>query len=119
METDKEGIVVATLTEKKVLTLGTIQSITHELEVLLGFANKSKKLVVNFAEVEFMTTTMIGALMRFDEQATNRNIRYAFCALQLQMMQVLTISQLRRHFPIRRDVTSACRFVKTEDESCR
>ena len=78
------------------------QQITEIKDVLIPAVKKSegKKMILNFAEVEFMSSAFLGLLVRLHKKACELNCQLQLRNLNNKIFKVFQITQLIKVFDI-------------------
>ncbi|MBI5759045.1 MAG: STAS domain-containing protein [Planctomycetales bacterium] len=85
-------------------------SIIAELrEELRSLVDESKKILLDFANVDYLSSEFLGTLITFDKQAKSASCRVRFCNLRADILEVFQITKLDRLFTIHKDRESALR----------
>ena len=100
----KEDILVVYFTDAKILDEARIQQIGKELMEKGEEAGKSesKKMLLNFQGVQFMSSAMIGKLVLLNKKSKAANLILKFCAISPNVLEVFKITRLNKVFDIRR-----------------
>ncbi|HUG68513.1 MAG TPA: STAS domain-containing protein [Pirellulaceae bacterium] len=98
------GVVRGSFTSTEVTGDEMIQQAGRELMDVVDAAAETKKLVLSFKGVEFMSSAMIGKLVLLNKKAKSRGVQIKFCDIGLNVLQVFIITRLNKEFRIiRRD----------------
>jgi anti-sigma B factor antagonist len=85
-------------------------SIIAELrEELRSLVDESKKILLDFANVDYLSSEFLGTLITFDKHAKAESCRVRFCNLRADIFEVFQITKLDRLFTIHKDRESALR----------
>lgn len=90
-----DGVVVVTFLDTKILEEQRITQIGKELLDYLARAAEEKKLLVNFAGVEFMSSAMIGQLVVLNRRAQAAKVDLKFCEIAPQLYEVFKLMRLK------------------------
>ena len=99
-------VAVVRFTHRSLLGPELIENIAAELGRAveeLGF----RKLVLNFANVESMTTAMVGKLVSLQQKAEKLKGRLVLCQISPFLLEIFKILNLTRSFTILRDEQAA------------
>jgi len=103
-----EDVLVVYFTDAKILELARIQQIGKELMELVAHAGaSSKKMIVNFQGVQFMSTSMIGKLVVLDKKTRAGDINLKLCQIGTNVLEVFKITRLEKVFDIHPDEEKA------------
>ena len=84
----------------------SIQELAQELFHLLE-VDKRKKLVLNFAAVDFLSSSALGKLITLEKKVKGHNGQMKLCSIRPQIYEVFVITKLNRLFDIRKDEADA------------
>lgn len=90
---------VATLTYEKILEEADIQAIENTLIPLID-QNPGIKLVLDFKEVQFLSSAVLGLLIRISKKIYESNGQLKLCNINDKIFQVFTITRLDRIFDV-------------------
>ena len=74
-----EDVLVVYFTDAKILDEARIAQIGKELMEMAASASNSKKMVLNFQGVQFMSSAMIGKLVLLNKKCKTDNVNLKFC----------------------------------------
>lgn len=77
-----------------------IQQVGRELLELVESATETKKLLLSFKGVQFMSSALIGKLVLLNKAAKNRGVQLKFCDLSPNVLEVFKITRLDKMFRI-------------------
>ena len=104
---DKEDVVVVSFNHAKILDDASIQQIGQQFRNLSLQAAAHRKLLLDFSRVEFMSSAMIGQIMKLHKQCKQDKIRLALCNICPNIMQVFKITGLTKVLEIHPDGAKA------------
>lgn len=104
---DSGDVVVVDIRTAKLVDETVIREIGKEFGGLPLEAAAGRKLVMNFQNVEFMSSVMIGHLVKLNRQCKADKIRLKLCSIRPEILEVFTITKLNKVFDICNDETSA------------
>ncbi|MBI3463081.1 MAG: STAS domain-containing protein [Planctomycetes bacterium] len=107
--TDKEDVVVVTFNQAQILDEGTIRQIGSEFLNLTTQAAAERKLLLNFSGVTFMSSAMLGQIMKLSKQAKQDKIDLKLSDISPNIMEVFKILNL----------TKVLSIYKTEAEALK
>lgn len=93
---DKNDVVVVSFRQVKILDEGTIREISEEFGKLTLEASADRKLLLNFQKVEFMSSSMIGLIIRLSKQCKNDKIQLRLCSISANIMEVFELMRLNK-----------------------
>ena len=99
-------VTVVDFQEARLLEAQQIEAIGRELFRLVDEMDR-KKLVLDFAKVQFLASAAIGMLMNLHKKTTANKGTFVICSLRRELMKVFEIMQLTKVF----------KFAANEDEA--
>ncbi len=106
MTNEVGDVTVVHFRDQKIIEDLSIQELGQELFQLVE-AEKRRKLVLNFANVEFLSSGALGKLITLDKKVKTHNGQLRLCAIRPQIYEVFVITKLHRLFDIRGDEADA------------
>jgi len=101
--TRTEGdVLIAYFQDVRIIDETRIQSLGQELNELVG-NSETKKIVLNFRNVSFMSSAMIGKLIQFGKKCKSIDVQLRFCNINENIEQVFTLMKLEKVFHIDKD----------------
>jgi anti-sigma B factor antagonist len=88
-----------TFEDEQILEEGQIREIQQSLEPVIE-KNKDNQLVLNFANVKFMTSAMLGLLVRIHKRVGERDGKLELRNLDKNLKKLFEITQLTKIFNI-------------------
>ena len=98
--------VIATLTDEKILEDDQIQALEGSFMPLIE-QNKHIHLVVDFSNVKFLTSSVLGLLIRISKKVYEQEGKLRLCAIDPKIMEVFRITRLDKIFEIYADQDKA------------
>lgn len=95
-------VTVVNFRDQKIIEDLRIQELGQELFQLVE-GDKRKKLVLNFATVDFLSSAALGKLITLDRKVKANNGVLKLCNIRPEIYEVFAITKLNRLFDIRRD----------------
>ena len=92
-------ITIVSFMDKKILDEANIQDIGDELFALVDERYKIK-LVLNFENVEFLSSAALGKLITLNKKVKNENGALRLCGIRPQILEVFRITKLNKLFQI-------------------
>ena len=88
-------VLVVYFTESRILNQTTIQQIGAELEKM---ANRAEwgKLLLNFSDVRFMSSAMLGKLIKLNKKCKQENTHLKLCCIPEEIMEVFKLMRLHK-----------------------
>ena len=85
--------------DKKILDEAKIAELRESLEPIVE-KNGAGRMLLNFANVEFMTSAMLGLLVRLNKKVRERGGKLELCNVNPSIRKVFEITQLTKVFDI-------------------
>jgi anti-sigma B factor antagonist len=104
--TDKNGIQVVNFLDRKILDESNIVEIANDLFDLVE-KNKGIKLCLNFANVQYLSSTVLGKLITLNTRVNEDTGKLVLCCIRPQILEVFKITKLTKLFDICDDETTA------------
>ena len=104
---DRGEVVMVTFTQARILDEGTIRAIGTEFEKLTTEAAADRKLLLNFRGVDYMSSAMLGQIMKLHKQCKADNVKLMLCGVCPQVMEIFTITRLNKVLAIESDEAAA------------
>lgn len=92
-------VTVVAFTDRKILDEQNIQNIGEQLYSLVDDAGR-RKLVLNFAKVEYLSSAALGKLITLNKKLQAVKGRLALCNIDPQIFEVFEITGLKKVFNI-------------------
>ena len=107
IQTGKKGdIHMVAFKDSKILDDVTLDEIKHEIATLLGKAS-GPDLLLDFANVEFMSSAMLGLLGQLHRKISGAQGRLKMCSIRPEIFQVFKLTNLDKLFSIHKDAPTA------------
>lgn len=94
-----DNAAVATLTDKKILEAIDIQALENSIIPLVE-SKQSINLVLDFSNVEFLSSSALGLLIRVSKKIYESNGQLRLCGIADSIMQIFKITRLDKIFQI-------------------
>ena len=104
---DRDDVVMVTFTNFKILDESVIRNIGVEFEKLTTEAAAERKLLLNFDRVTFMSSAMIGQIMKLYKKAKADGIALKLCCIDPTIMEVFKITRLDKLLDIKKTEADA------------
>lgn len=112
VQTEQIGdVTVAHFTDKKILDEANIQEIGEELFELVD-SNPQRKLVLNFSNVEYLSSAALGKLITLNKKVRQSKGQLKLCAIRPQIFEVFIITKLNKLFDIYEEEQAAVESFK-------
>jgi len=99
-------VLVCYFTDAQILDESKIQQISEELTAVVDKV-PSNKLLLNFAEVKYMSSSVLGRLVHLNKRCKAEKIDLKLCNISPDILEVFRITQLIRVFQIYDDEAAA------------
>ena len=103
---EKDGVTVVLLLDRKILDELNIQEIGDELFRLVEEEGR-QDLVLNFSNVEFLSSAALGKLITLDKKIKAHDGRLKLCSIHPEIYKVFEITRLYKVFDIQEDEAAA------------
>jgi anti-anti-sigma factor len=97
---ESANISVVQFTDEKIIDSETIQELGQELFDLIE-KDQRKKVVLNFSNVEFLSSAALGKLITFDKKAKRSQAELILTNISPEIFQVFAITNLDKLFKIK------------------
>lgn len=91
--TQVEGVTVVTFRSASILDLPTMEAIAVELYALVD-QQARKKVVLDFAAVRFLSSSMLGILVSLQKRSRGIGGRVVLCSMRPDLLKVFQITKL-------------------------
>ena len=105
-----EKAVVATLTDEKILEQADIDALEASFMPLLE-QGEGMNLVISFSEVKFLTSTVLGLLIRISKKIYESEGQLKLCCIEPKILDIFRITRLDKVFDIYQDRRQALEAV--------
>ncbi len=105
-----EDVTVVCFQESSILDTLLIHDIAHELDQLIE-AENSMKLVLDFTEVQFFSSSALGILVTLSKKMTEIKGELVICALAAELRKVFKITNLDKLFDFADDEDQALQML--------
>ncbi len=109
----QDGVLLAYFHEVRIVDEALIESIGDDLLALVADATHDK-MILNFKNVAFMSSAMIGKLILFGKKCTASNIALRLCGINDNIRQVFDLMNLHKVFHIDQDEEQSLEMLKKE-----
>ena len=104
-------VTVVTFVDKKILDEQNIQIIGEQLFDLVDNQGR-KKILLNFANVEFLSSAALGKLITMNKKMQAAAGKLAMCKIAREIMDVFEITKLDKLFKIFKDEQAALQWLQ-------
>jgi anti-sigma B factor antagonist len=99
-------VTVVKFVDKKILDEANIQALGQELFALVEIDNR-RSIVLNFTDVEFLSSAALGKLITLDRKVKAVKGRLKMSNIRPEILEVFQITKLNKVFDIRKDEPEA------------
>jgi anti-sigma B factor antagonist len=110
--TEEDGITLVTFLEVAFLDETTIKDLGNELEALVK-DKQGINLVINFANVDYLSSAVLGRLVKVYKMVTSNKGKIKLCGIKNNILQVFKITKLDKMFEIYPDAEKALKSFKS------
>lgn len=103
---DIGDVTVVNFTDRKILDEASIQVIGEQLFSLVDEAGR-RKILLNFANVEFLSSAALGKLITLNKKLQAAGGRLILCNIDPQIYEVFEITKLNKLFNIQKEEQAA------------
>ena len=100
------GVTVVTFTDNKIIDEQEIQELGQELFDLVE-RDERPKIVLNFADVEFLSSAALGKLISFEKKSRTKKTKLILTNIRPEIYEVFAITKLTKLFTIKDDEADA------------
>lgn len=101
-----EDIQIIYFQDVRIIDDSRINALGRELTELVN-TGESKKFILNFQNVSFMSSAMIGKLVLFGKNCKTAGIDLKLCSINPNVEEVFNLMQLKKVFAIEKDEDAA------------
>jgi anti-anti-sigma factor len=103
-------VTVVTFADSKIIDEGEIQELGQELYSLVEREGR-KKIVLNFSNVEFLSSAALGKLIGFDRRVKQNSAELVLSNIRPEIYEVFAITKLTKLFEIKDDEADALAVI--------
>ncbi|MEN0110290.1 MAG: STAS domain-containing protein [Planctomycetota bacterium] len=104
--TSKDGVLFVQLQDARLLDEARIQAVEKELDAAID-ATTENGIVLDFSKVEFMSSSMLGKLVKTHKKCKGFKVKLKLCGVSADILEVFKITRLDKVFDIEKDADSA------------
>lgn len=102
----RDGVLLIEISDPRLLDEARIEQL--EKEVLQAIDKSSEeRIVIDFSKVEFMSSSMLGKLVRVHKKCKEFKVKLKFCSISKDILEVFKITRLDKVFDIESDADDA------------
>jgi anti-sigma B factor antagonist len=107
---DSGQVTIVTFADSKIIDEAEIQEFGQELYDLVE-RDKRKKIVLNFANVEFLSSAALGKLIGFDKRVKQHGAELVLSNIRPEIYEVFAITKLTKLFVIKDNEADALAVI--------
>ena len=107
----QEGVLIAYFQDVRIIDETRIQKLGEELTELVT-NGRSEKIILNFQNVSFMSSAMIGKLILFGKKCKTSDVKLRFCNINRNVEEVFELMNLDKVFEICKDEEKAIAAIE-------
>lgn len=102
-----DDVLVVGFVSEKLLDESVIQQVAKELQEKVAEAGETKKIILTFNGVSFMSSSMLGRLVMFLKLCKKEDIQLKVCNISPEIFEVFKITKLNKMFDVHPDEKKA------------
>ena len=106
----RDGILFIQLDDPRLLDEARIQQVEQDVEAAID-ATEETRVVMDFAKVQFMSSSMLGKLVKIHKKCKSFKVKLKLCCVSPEILEVFKITRLDKLFDIEPDVESARKAI--------
>ncbi len=106
----EDGVLLVYFQDVRIIDETRISSLGQELNDLTNDADNDK-IVVNFQNVSFMSSAMIGKLVQFGKKCKGGKVKLRFCNINENVLEVFNLMKLNKVFEIDKDEATSIKNI--------
>ena len=109
-----EKATIVTLTDEKILEENDIRAVQESIMSVIDESERMN-LVVDFQNVRFLSSSVLGLLIRISKRIYERDGELRLCNINPKIHEIFKITRLTKVFDIYPDIDSATEGLSTSD----
>jgi anti-sigma B factor antagonist len=106
---------IVTFTEEKILEEHDISALQDSIMAVIESASGGMNLILDFIKVQFLSSAMLGLLIRISKRVYQRDGQLRLCNISPKIYEIFKITRLTKIFDIYPDVESASEGLPEPD----
>lgn len=98
---------IVTFTDEKILEEHDIGTLQDSIMAVIESASGGMNLILDFSKVQFLSSAMLGLLIRISKRVYQRDGQLRLCNISPKIYEIFKITRLTKIFDIYPDVKSA------------
>ena len=100
-----DSVMIIGFTEQRILEQKDIDALSESLTAAVEKDNK--KVILDFSNVKFLSSAVLGVLIRVTKKIYERGGEVKFCSIDQKIFEIFRITRLNKIFDIYPDIESA------------
>ena len=109
-----KNAIIITFTDEKILEEKDIQALGESIVSVIEQAGQMN-LILDFCNVRFLSSTVLGLLIRISKKVYERDGQLRLCSISPKIYEIFKITRLTKVFDIYQDVKSATENLSKAD----
>lgn len=110
-----ENATIVTFTDERILEDKDIQAVQESIMSVIESAGGGINLILDFRNVRFLSSAVLGLLMRISKRVYEREGQLRLCSIDPKIYEIFKITRLTRIFDIYNDIESATQSLSGPD----
>ena len=110
-----ENATVVTFSDERILKDKDIEALQESIMSVVECAGGGVNLILDFCNVRFLSSAVLGLLMRISKRVYEHNGQLRLCNIDPKIYEIFKITRLTRIFDIYKDVESAAQSLPGAD----
>lgn len=110
-----ENATIVTFTDEKILEEKDVQALQESIMSVIESASGGIKLVLDFSNVQFLSSAVLGLLIRISKKVYEGDGQLKLCSINPKIYKIFKITRLTKIFDIYEDIGSATESFSTAD----
>ena len=110
-----ENATVIAFTDEKILEEKDVQALQESIMSVIESASGGIKLILDFSNVQFLSSAVLGLLIRISKTVYERDGQLKLCSINPKIYKIFKITRLTKIFDIYKDIGSATESLSAAD----
>ena len=110
-----ENATIVTFTDEKILEEKDVQALQESIMSVIESASGGIKLILDFSNVQFLSSAVLGLLIRISKKVYERDGQLKLCSINPKIYKIFKITRLTKIFDIYHDLASATESLSVAD----
>jgi anti-sigma B factor antagonist len=111
-----QNATIVTFTDEKILEEQDISALQDSITSVIESASGGVNLILDFSKVRFLSSAVLGLLIRVSKRVYQRNGRLRLCNINPKIYEIFKITRLTKIFDIYPDVKSASKGLPEPEQ---